>query len=69
MSESDAGGAKGCRECVGVLLKLKRGLGVDDAWLENRWKFPQFNVFANKGRCLIFGFWQLTICLVTLYIR
>lgn len=38
-----------------MLLKLKRGLGADDAWLENRWKFPQFSVFANKGRCLIFG--------------
>lgn len=56
MRGTGAGGVKGCRECVGVLLKLKRGLGADDAWLENRWKFPQFSVFANKEPGLIFGF-------------
>lgn len=45
-----------------MLLKLKRGLGADDAWLENGWKFPQFSVFANKGGCLIFGFCQTLRC-------
>lgn len=39
-----------------------RGLGADDAWLENGWKFPQFSVFANKGRCLIFGFVGVQVC-------
>lgn len=40
-----------------------RGLGADDAWLENGWKFPQFSVFANKGRCLIFGFVGVQVCI------
>jgi hypothetical protein len=41
---------------VGAAIEIEAGLGADDAWLENGWKFPQFSVFANKGRCLIFGF-------------
>lgn len=45
-------------------MKLKLSLGADDAWLENGWKFPQFSVFFDKGRCLIFGFRDAQVCLL-----
>lgn len=53
----------GCpKGCVWGAIEIERGLGADDAWMENRWKFPQFTVFANKGRCLIFGFVEAFRC-------
>lgn len=54
---------KGVQSVWGAIEIEARGLGADDAWLENGWKFPQFSVFANKGRCLIFGFVGVQVCI------